>query len=744
LPVAEPIRDNRGEGPAISKTVEYRIQGMDCAEEVALLRSALSRCHGVDELAFDVVRARMRVDYDPARISPAKIERAVASTGMRCEPWQAKERPRGRWDLKTVLTAASGAAVVAGMTVQGLRASNPIESLLAHHHERHDLPLPALVLFWIAMVCGAIPALPKAAASLRRLRPDMNALVVLSLIGASALGEWTEAATLSFLFALAGLIEAWSLSRARVAISRLLEITPQQATVMHAGTAHGRDDHGEHEHRVPVEEVRRGAVVRVRPGERVPFDGEVLRGTSYVNQALITGEPVAVEKRPGDSVYAGTMNENGLLDVLTTREAFDTTLARMVRMVEESQKRRAPSEQFVERFTRYYTPLVFLLAFSVAVLPPLLRGGDWGQWFYQGMVVLLISCPCALVISTPVSIVAALAAAARHGVLIKGGAFLEEAARIRAVALDKTGVLTRGEPVVRDFVPLNGRTREEVLERLAKLEVSSEHPLARAILRYAHDQGIHVMPSAGFRALQGRGAEVIEEGHRFWVGSTRMLRELGIDGQAVHMLEELAHDGRTVIACGQDFDVWALASLEDPLHDDTARVLDELRKEGVGRMVVLTGDSRASALGMAKRAGLEEVHAELLPQEKAIHVIDLLREHKHVAMVGDGVNDAQALSYASLGISLGRDGADIANETADVVLMGNDLRQLPFLIRHGRRALRIIKQNITFALATKALFLAAAMTGVATLWMAVAADMGATFAVTLNGLRLLRIRPEER
>jgi Cd2+/Zn2+-exporting ATPase len=733
-----------GEESAISKTIEYRVQGMDCAEEVALLRSALSRCQGVDDLAFDVVRARMKVVYDPAKISPAKIEKAVSSTGMRCEPWQAKEQPRSRWSAKAALTAASGAALAAGMTVQGLTSSNPIESLLAHHHEHHDLPLAALALFWIAIVCGAIPALPKAAAALRRARPDMNALVVLSLIGASVLGEWTEAATLSFLFALAGQIEAWSLTRARVAISKLLEITPQQATVMHAGTAHGRDDHGEHEHRVPVEEVRAGTVVRVRPGERVPFDGEVLRGTSYVNQALITGEPVAVEKRPGDSVFAGTMNENGVLDVRTTREASDTTLARMVRMVEESQKRRAPSEQFVEKFTRYYTPLVFLLAFSVAVLPPLLRGGDWGQWFYQGMVVLLISCPCALVISTPVSIVAALAAAARHGVLIKGGAFLEEAARIRAVALDKTGVLTKGEPVVRDFVPLKGRTREEILERLAALEVSSEHPLARAILRYAREQGVNVMPSAGFRALQGRGAEVIEDGRRFWVGSTRMLRELGIDGQAVHALEDLARDGRTVIACGQDFDVWALASLEDPLHEETPRVLEDLRREGITRMVVLTGDSKAAALGVARKVGLEEVHAELLPQEKAIHVIDLLREHRHVAMIGDGVNDAQALSYASLGISLGRDGADIANETADVVLMGNDLRQLPFLIRHGRRALNIIKQNITFALATKALFLAAAMAGVATLWMAVAADMGATFAVTLNGLRLLRSRPETR
>jgi Cd2+/Zn2+-exporting ATPase len=717
---------------------------MDCAQEVALLRSALNRCPGVDGLAFDVVRARMRVTYDPARTTPAKIEKAVASTGMRCEPWRAAGRPARRWSLEATLTAASGAALAAGMTIQALASGDALETLLAHQHHHHDLPLPALALFWIAIVCGAIPALPKAFAALRRGRPDMNALVVLSLGGASVLGEWTEAGTLSFLFALAGQLEAWSLSRARVAISKLLEITPQQATVLHAGTAHGLDDHGEHEHRVPAEEVRTGTVVRVRPGERVPFDGEVLRGTSYVNQSLITGESAPAEKRPGDSVFAGTMNGDGVLDVRTTREAADTTLARMVRMVEESQTRRAPSEQFVEKFTRYYTPLVFLLAAGVTLLPPLLRGGEWAHWFYQGMVVLLISCPCALVISTPVSIVAALAAAARHGVLIKGGAFLEEAARIRALALDKTGVLTRGEPAVRDLIPLNGRTREEVLERLAALEVSSEHPLARAILRYAREQGVHVMPSPGFRALQGRGAEAIEGGRRFWVGGTRMLRELGIGGQAIRSLEDLAHGGRTVIACGQDLEVWALASFEDRLNGETARVLEDLRQDGISRMVVLTGDSRASALGVARQAGLDEVHAELLPEEKAIRVMDLLREHRHVAMIGDGVNDAQALSYASLGISLGRDGADIANETAGVVLMGHGLKRLPYLVRHGRRTLNIVKQNIAFALATKALFLAAAMAGVATLWMAVAADMGATFAVTLNGLRLLRSRPESR
>jgi len=711
---------------------------MDCAEEVSLLRRVLSQVSGVRDLNFDVFRARMTVAYDPALADRAAIEDAVASTGMRCEPWTEESSGAGSVAAgrsRSTLTWISGLALLAGMLWQGLVSGHLIETLLAHQHEHghhHELPLGALLLYLTAIICGAIHALPKAWAALRSARPDMNLLVVLSLIGASALGEWTEAATLSFLFSLAVLLESWSMTRARDAIAKLMQVAPPVAAVIHG------EGEGEHEHPTPVGRVGVGSVVRVKPGERIPCDGVVVRGECLVDQALITGESVAVEKRPGDAVYAGTMNENGTLVIRVTRAASDSTLARMIRMVEESESRRAPSEQFVEKFARYYTPAVFLLAFSVMVLPPLLAGGVWSDWFYQGMVVLLISCPCALVISTPVSVVAALTSAARHGVLVKGGAFLEEAARIRTIALDKTGILTAGRPEVTEMVALNGQPSREVLARLVSLEQASEHPVAKAILRHGASEGITAPPSDAFRGLRGRGAEAEMDGGIFWAGSARMLAERGIPVESVdHEIERIGGAAHTVVVCGKDREAWAVLGITDPLRPEARWVVTELKALGLDPVVMLTGDNEATAHAMAQRAGIEHVRAGLLPEEKAAEVERLLHKHRHVAMVGDGVNDALALSKASLGITLGRQGTDIARESADVVFMANDLSRLPFLVRHARRALAVIKQNIALALLLKVGFLAAAMAGMATLWMAVLADMGATFLVTFNGLRLL-------
>jgi len=711
---------------------------MDCAEEVALLRGALSKLDGLGSLSFNVVQARMTVEYDAGRLDAARIERAVATTGMRCEAWNDDEPQEQRgWSRESVLTLASGLCLAIGMAWEAARSGNILASLLVHDHSHHPSPGGALVFFLLAIVAGATPALPKAMGALRQLRPDMNLLMALSMTGACVLGEWTEAATLSFLFALAGRLEHWSMGRARDAIQQLLNMAPHEATVLHGGTEHGKEDHGEHEHRVLAADVKVGARVRVRPGERVPCDGDVVRGSSFINQALITGESTPAPKMSGDAVYAGTMNQSGVLDIQTTRRHSDTTLARMVRMVEQSQARRAPAEQFVERFTRYYTPLVFLLAFSVMALPPLFGYGAWSKWFYEGMVILLISCPCALVISTPVSIVAALTALARKGVLVKGGAFLEEAARVRAFVFDKTGVLTMGKPEVRRVEPLGGRTLEQVLERLVSLELSSEHPIARAVVDYARRQGIHALPAEGFRAIVGRGIEN-EEG--FWAGSARWLRETGrMDGIGAG-IDRLSGTGDAVFACGEGSDVWALVSVADPVRVEAGKVVRSLRGMGVERILVLTGDTRENSETVAQLVGADELRTDQLPNNKAERVRELLAEYKHVAMAGDGVNDAEALSSASLGISLGMSGADVAREISDVVLMSGDLRSLPFLRRHARKTMAIVKGNIGFALAMKGLFLIAAMAGVATLWMAVAADMGATFAVTLNGLRLLRAK----
>lgn len=701
---------------------------MDCAEEVSLLRRELSRLRGIYDLSFDILSARMTVEHDPELLAAQGIADAVARTGMRAEPWREAPEHTSLWQRRgrELMAAVSGAALLAGMVAASLYSGEILQVL---SHEGHDrMPAPILALFLLAIVTGVFFSVPKAVHSMRHLRPDMNALVVISISGALVLGEWTEGATVAFLFAVAVLLESWSIARARNAIGSLLRIAPNEATVMH--------DHGEH--RMPVSRVEVGSIVRVKPGERIPFDGEVISGISGVNQALITGESVPILKQPGSLVYAGTMNGEGSIEIRTTRAASDTTLARIIRMVEDSQRRRAPSEQWVERFARVYTPVMMGLALLVAVVPPLAMGGAWSEWFYQSMVVLLISCPCALVISTPVSIVAALTSAARHGVLVKGGAFLEQAARLKAVAFDKTGVLTAGEPVVRSVLPMNGFTHEQVVHRVAGIEQRSEHPLASAILRYAESQGIRPAPANNFHALIGRGAEAEIEGRNFWVGSNRLLLEKHVKTSGLTVPKAGADE--TLVLCGAEDELWAVVAIADRVRPEARSAVAALRKAGIEIVAMLTGDNQPTAKSVAGEIGIDYVRAELLPDDKVAAIRELGERHGPVAMVGDGINDAQAMGEASLGIALGRRGADVALETADVVLMADDLSRLPFLVRHAKRTLGIVQQNVIFALATKAVFLGLAFFGMATLWMAIAADMGATLAVTFNGLRLLRAK----
>jgi Cd2+/Zn2+-exporting ATPase len=598
-----------------------------------------------------------------------------------------------------------------------------------------------VLFFVLAVVAGGVPLAPKAWASLRAGRADMNLLVSLSLGGACALGEWTEAASLAFLFSLAGRMETWSLERARASIAGLIEVAPAEARVLHHGARHGEHGPGEHEHMVEAGTLQTGMLVRVRPGERIPADGVVERGSAWVNQALLTGESVAVEKSAGDAVLGGSLNENGVLDVRVERAGADSTLERMARMVRESQARRAPSEQFIERFARYYTPAVLAFAILLAVVPPL-AGGEWGRWIYQGMVVLLISCPCAFVISTPVTIVSAIASAAREGVLVKGGAFLEETAQARVAALALHGVLTTGQPVLREVVALEGTPREEIVRQVARLEISSGHGLAQAVVAAA---GPGVQPIEGFRVIDGLGVAAGEPGEEWWAGNRRLLKEYVPDASAAAgRMEEMAGQGRTVIAFGKGPRVLALLSFEEGLRPGTAETVGGLESRGFRRIAVLTGGQAAEARAAAGAAGIGEVHAELTPEEKAEVVSSRLGDWRRVLMVGDGAGDSAALSAAGVGVRLGWPGADASSEAADIVVLGSDPRRLLFLVDHARRALRVVRQNVSVALIAKVLFLAAAANGKATLWMAVAADMGATMAVTLNGLRLLARRRHPR
>jgi Cd2+/Zn2+-exporting ATPase len=719
--------------------VAYRVHGLDCAEEVAVLRKAVGRLPGVLDLEFDILNARMTVSYAPDRTSAGYIEAAVAEAGMKAVPWTGREVPADdqtrAWRRRLVTTCLSGGLLVAAFLTHWHLHGSLLDALTGGAGaEGHAFPLVSLLLYAGAIVTGAWHVAPRAVGAARRLRPDMNLLMMVAVAGAVAIGQWSEAATVAFLFALALLLEQWSVGRARRAISDLLDLTPATARYVDPEDGHMREERVE---RVPV-----GAVVLVRPGERIPLDGEVVEGRTSVNQAPITGESAPVGKDRGDEVYAGTINGDGAIRFRATRPAEDTTLARIIHMVEQAHSRRAPAERWVDRFARYYTPAMMALAAAVAVLPPLVLALPWGAWVYRGLVILVIACPCALVISTPVSIVSGLASAARSGVLIKGGAYLEAAGRLKGVALDKTGTLTAGRPEVQRVVPFDEHTPEDLLRIAAALEASSGHPLARAILRRARQQGITPVPAEEFRAVEGKGAEGVVDGERFWIGSHRMMDEKGQETPLVHKkAEQLADAGHSVVAVGTDEHVCGLISVGDGVRPQAPEAVSRLRELGVERVLMLTGDNEGTARAVAGATGVDEYRAELLPVDKVRAVESLAHQLGDVAMVGDGVNDAPAMAAAGFGVAMGAMGSDAAIETADVALMADDLSRLPWLLRHSRRVLGVVRQNVAFALGLKLVFIVLAFAGLATLWMAIAADMGASLLVTFNGLRLLRGTP---
>lgn len=710
------------------KATSFRVHGLDCAEEVAVLKREVGPVvGGEDKLGFDVLNGRMTVAAD----APADaVVAAVARTGMRAEPWRdAKAAADGFWERnrRTVLTVVSG-----GLLLLGVAAHAALAGFRAAFLDETGgwPPAVAVVLYALSVLAGVWTVLPKAWIAAKHLRPDMNLLMVVAVCGAVGIGQWVEAATVACLFSLSLALEAWSVGRARRAVAALMDLTPPAARLLHPD---GREEE------VPPDRVPVGARFRVRPGDRLPLDGRVVEGTGGVDQSPITGESVPVAKGPGDDVFAGTINGDGALVVESTKPASDTTLARIARMVGEAQSRRSPSEQWVEAFARYYTPAVMAAALLVLVVPPLTFGGAWAVWLYRALVLLVIACPCALVISTPVTIVAALASAARNGVLIKGGVYVEAPARLKAVALDKTGTLTQGKPEVAEVVPLNGHTENELLERAAALEAQSTHPLAHAIVAHARERGVSVPPVEGFRIIPGKGATGRVGGTDYWVGSHRHLEERGQETPEVHdRLETLARAGRTVVVVGNDRHVCGFIALADRVRPEARRAVADLRAAGIEHVVMLTGDNRGTAEAVARDAGVDEVHAELLPADKVAKVEELVAKYGAVAMVGDGVNDAPAMGRATVGIAMGAVGTDAAIETADIALMSDDLTKLPWLVGHSRRALAVIRQNIAFALGVKAVFVVLTFAGYSSMWGAIAADTGASLLVVFNGLRLLR------
>jgi len=720
---------------ANNKPLAFKIHGMDCAEEVAVLKHELGPMVGVGNLAFDILNAKLIVESGPT-VSAENVIEAVARTGMRAEVWTNSGNETsddGLWQRhgRIILTVTSGLFGVAGLLTHVWLSGGIGTALGSEGMGISDgAPLLAILFYLVGIVAGVWHVLPKAWRSLIGLRPDMNLLMTIAVIGAASIGEWFEAATVGFLFSVSLLLESWSVGRARRAIASLMDLTPPRARIRTAG---GQEEE------VPPDKVSLGATFLVRPGEKIPLDGNITLGSSEVNQAPITGESVPVAKSVGSEVFAGTINGNGVLEVECTKPASDTTLARIIQMVGEAQSRRAPSEQWVEKFASIYTPVVMVLAVAILLVPPLLLGGQWSDWLYRSLVLLVIACPCALVISTPVSVVAAMAAAARNGVLIKGGIYIEAPASLQAIAMDKTGTLTEGKPRVIDVVPMSGHDETELLERVAALESHSNHPLARAIVAAAKEKGIHIPEAQEFEIIQGKGATGRIDGTSYWLGSHRYLEEREQETPEVHeQLMAMQQAGRTVVVVGNESHVCGFITLADTLRTTAAETLNELRHAGIEHLVMLTGDNEGTAQVIAKEAGIDEVHAELLPEDKVKAVESLVEKYNKVAMIGDGVNDAPALGRATLGIAMGAAGSDAAIETADIALMSDDLSKLPWLILHSRRTLAIIRQNITFSLSLKALFVVLTLAGYASLWAAIAADMGASLLVIFNGLRLLR------
>jgi Cd2+/Zn2+-exporting ATPase len=694
----------------------FKIEGMDCHEEVAVLEKRLKKLSGLEAMSADVLRQRLTISYDAARLNTSAIAEAVAQTGMRA--WLEHDAPVGPAPSAATRRApviASGLLVGIGLIFEYFAVDRRV----------------IVSTYALAIASGGTYSVRRALHAARSLALDINVLMLVAVAGAVMLGEWSEAASVVFLFALAQLLEARAMERARGAIHSLMDLTPLEA--------HVRDGEACGLRRVPVDGIAVGASVVVRPGDKIPLDGVVTGGESHVNQAPVTGESLPVEIRTGDDVFAGTINGRGALDVRVTRLRADSTLARIIDMVERAQAQRAPSQTFVERFARIYTPAVLVLAVLIAVLPPVVFAESWSTWIYRSLVLLVISCPCALVISTPVSVVSALAVAARKGVLIKGGARLERLADVRCVAFDKTGTLTRGELRVTDVAALDGVPPGRILQLAASLESHSEHPIGAAIVARARAEGLALGHVSGFQALPGLGARAEVDGAAVTVGSHRLFEDRGMCSQGVHdALARVATDGRTAVIVGDGSRPFGVIAVADQPREAARDAVQLLRELGVRHVALLTGDHESAANAVAAATGIDEVRAGLLPADKVAALADLRRRFGTVAMIGDGVNDAPALAAADVGVAMGVAGSAAALETADVALMADELLKIPYALRLSRATARNIRANIAFSIVLKAGFLVAAILGVATLWMAVVADMGASLIVIANALRLLR------
>jgi Cd2+/Zn2+-exporting ATPase len=691
----------------------FRIEAMDCPTEQTLIQNKLGKMSGIQKLEFNLINRVLGVWHELPSTDP--IREAIGALGMQADVIEegadketaslpAPKKPW--WPL-----ALSGVMAVAAEVI--------------HFTDAAPTWVVALIAL-VAIFSGGLTTYKKGWIALKNFNLNINALMSIAVTGAILIGQWPEAAMVMFLFTVAELIEAKSLDRARNAIGGLMQLTPETATVQQDGQWI----------EVEVKQIALGNVVRVKPGERIGLDGEVVAGHSTIDQAPITGESLPVEKTIGDKVFAGTINQAGSLEYKVTAAANNSTLARIIHAVEAAQGARAPTQRFVDSFSKIYTPAVFALAVAVAVIPPLFMGAAWFDWIYRALVLLVVACPCALVISTPVSIVSGLAAAARKGILVKGGVYLEMGHKLDYLALDKTGTITHGKPVQTDYVLLDDAVGERAVAISASLAGRSDHPVSQAIATAFGKDG-HLSVEA-FEALGGRGVKGEVEGRVYHLGNHRLVHESGLCSPALEArLEALETQGKTVVLLFDGTGPLALFAVADTVKDSSREAIVQLHALGV-KTVMLTGDNPHTAKAIAAQVGIDQARGNLLPTDKLQAIEDLYTKNHRVGMVGDGINDAPALARAEIGFAMAAAGTDTAIETADVALMDDDLRKIPAFIRLSRDTSAILKQNIALALVIKAIFLIVTFAGMATMWMAVFADMGVSLLVVFNGLRLLR------
>ncbi len=714
----EEIKKNEQVVSASSVVSTFKVSGMDCADEIDAVQKTLS-IPQVSKVDANLMNETVTV-YHEKDLGTEEIQKLIERAGLKI----VKDVRKGFYKSNTkriYFIGVSGVTLCVGLLSEWFGW----------------MPQAFFISFYcLSTFISGVFVFPKALRSLKDKQLNMNVLMTIAVVGAFFIKEYSEAASVVFLFALAELLEAMSISRARKAVQEVLKIAPKEALLL--------DGNGSSKS-VDVSSLKLGDLILVRPGDNIPIDGSITDGVSTVNQASLTGESRAVEKKIGDAVFAGTINEAGALKVKVEKTFQDTKISQIISMIEDAQKDKAPSQRFVDKFASIYTPAVLLLGALVAIVPPMVFDGNWNAWIYKALVLLVIGCPCALVIATPVSVVSGLTSLARNGILVKGGVHLESLGKLKAIALDKTGTITNGTPEVAELKLFSNVTEEEVIQLTASLESMSSHPLALAILRYADKKKIKYEHPTDFKMITGKGAEGKIKDHWYFVGNHNLGHELGVCGPEIEAyLDTVEAKSMSVIVIGHKphegckGEILGIFALGDTIRKDINLAIQDFHKSGVEFVALLSGDNQKTVDAVAKIVGIDYAKGALLPDDKVREIKQLVAKYKYVGMVGDGVNDAPALANATIGIAMGVVGSDTAIETADVALMNDDIFMLPKAIRHGRQVLNVIRFNIGFAIMIKVVFFALAFLDMTNLWMAVAADMGASLFVTFNALRLLR------